>query len=106
MSVDRSEAPLSYYVYYRLRHGADHAEAFARITAMQQALCARTGVTGRLLMRRDDTDTWMEIYEPVVDTLPFEHALQQEVESAGVPALIEPGSARHLERFVPAASCR
>lgn len=106
MRDEHQALPMSYYVYYRLRAGADRAEAFARITAMQQALRERTGVAGRLLARRDDEATWMEIYEPVVDALPFEHALQQAVESADVPALIEPGSARHMERFVEATAER
>lgn len=106
MRDDRQTLPMSYYVYYRLRAGMDHAEALVRITAMQQALQERTGVAGRLLARRDDDATWMEIYEPVVDPLPFEHALQQAVESADVPALIEPGSARHMERFVEATAGR
>ncbi|MGL1833435.1 DUF4936 family protein [Rhodocyclaceae bacterium SMB388] len=106
MRDDRHALPMSYYVYYRLRAGADHVEALARITAMQQALEERTGVAGRLLARRDDDAKWMEIYEPVVDALPFEHALQQALESADVPALIEPGSTRHMERFVQATAQR
>ncbi len=93
-------SPLAYYVYYRLRADTDSAEAEGRIAAMQQTLAASTGVHGRLLRRKDDPATWMEIYEPIEDGPVFELALQQAVDSAGIAGLIEPGSARHLERFI------
>lgn len=92
--------PLSYYVYFRIRADTDPQEARRRIVAMQAELAAQTGASGTLMARRDDSTTWMEIYAPVLDARAFEVALQQAVASADIDALIEPGSARHLERFV------
>ena len=91
--------PASYYVYFRIRHEVDHDDARQRIRAMQLRITERTGVPSRLMSRLDDADTWMEVYEPVTDHLAFEAALQAEVDSAGFQSLIEPGSARHVERF-------
>lgn len=93
-------SPLSYYVYFRIRADTDQHEARDRIIAMQAAIAAQTGAIGSLMARRDDSTTWMEIYAPVLDARAFEVALQQAVGSADIDALIEPGSARHLERFV------
>jgi hypothetical protein len=93
--------PTHYFIYYRLR--ADAARARATVRAMQASLAARTGVTGRLLERCGDGATWMEIYESVADPAAFEAALESEIETHKLAALIEPGSARHLERFVECA---
>lgn len=95
-----SSPPLSYYVYFRIRADANHQEARRRIIAMQTALAAQTGASGTLMARRDDRTTWMEIYTPVTDAHAFEAALQQAVAGADIDALIEPGSARHIERFI------
>lgn len=93
-------SPLShYYVYYRLRADIDHQDARRRVLAMQQTLAAHTGVIGTLMVRVDDDTTWMEVYAPVADAGAFEQALQQAVADAAIDALIEPGSARHIERF-------
>lgn len=99
----RDTAPLAYYVYYRLSAGVDTVEAAQRITRMQQSLADSTGIRGRLLQRKDDPSTWMEIYEPVMESAVFELALQHAVIVSGIAGLIEPGSARHLERFVDLA---
>lgn len=99
-TVFDASPPLSYYVYFRIRADADQHEARRRIVAMQGTLAAQTGVTGTLMARRDDSTTWMEIYAPVSDARVFEAALQQAVADADIDTLIEPGSARHIERFV------
>lgn len=100
-----SEAPdcVHYYVYYRVRADVSHEDAEATVRAMQAALERRTGVAGRLMERRDDAVTWMEAYEGVADPQAFETALRIETETHGVAGIVEPGSARHTERFVECA---
>ncbi len=89
---------LSYYVYYKVpRENA--AAARAAIDKLQRELAAATGVRGRLLRRRDDETTWMEIYEDVRDAAALEGALDQLALRHGVDALLAPGSARHREVF-------
>ena len=96
-------APVHYYIYYRIRDDIDRDDAHAGVRAMQAALAARTSVRGRLMERRGDDATWMEIYESVADAAAFEVALAAETEAHGLAGLIEPGSARHIERFVECA---
>lgn len=93
--------PTHYFIYYRVR--ADGVRARATVQAMQASLATRTGVAGRLLERCGDDATWMEIYESVADPAAFEAALGSEIEAHKLAALIEPGSTRHLERFVECA---
>jgi hypothetical protein len=101
-SAVETQRAVSYYVYYRIAEGADGDQARARVRAMQQSVRDKLGVGGRLLERRDDPHTWMEVYETVSDP-GFEHALQREAEAAGLARFIEPGSTRHVERFVECA---
>ena len=96
-------ARIHYYVYYRVRADVSHEDAEATVRAMQAALERRSGVAGRLMERRDDAVTWMEIYEGVADPPAFEAALQIEAEAHRVAHIVEPGSARHVERFVECA---
>lgn len=103
MFADDSNGPVSYFVYFRIQANADRDDARRRIGEMQRRLAESLGVTCRLLCRRDDDRTWMEVYEAVTDANTFEVALQQEVDAANIQNLIEPGSARHIERFVQCA---
>ncbi|HJV24112.1 MAG TPA: DUF4936 family protein [Aromatoleum sp.] len=102
MSTEPS-VPVSYYIYYRVRATAEREDAHATVRAMQTALAQRTGVQGRLLERCGEDVTWMEIYENVRDTVAFEIALREETAIKDLEALIEPGSARHIERFTECA---
>ena len=52
------------------------------------------GVRGRWMRRRDDPETYMEVYEGVTDEAAFEALLEREGAKLGVP--------RRLERFVDA----
>lgn len=92
-----------YFIYYRIRAGVDAPDARAQVRAMQLALAGRTGVAGRLMERRDDGVTWMEIYEGIMDPAVFDEALDSETAAHQLADLIEPGSARHVERFVECA---
>jgi Domain of unknown function (DUF4936) len=88
----------SYYIYYRVP--PDKAgRARAAVDALQLELSETTGIGGRLLRRRDDETTWMEIYEGVPDGARFEAQLARLVERHGLLALLAPGSARKQEIF-------
>jgi hypothetical protein len=72
--------------------------AAAAAGALIDAVASGTGVHGRLLARRDDPSTWMEIYEDVDDPAAFERALNGLASSHGVLAFVD-GGRRHTERF-------
>lgn len=89
---------LSYYVYYKVpRENAERARA--AVESLQRDLAASTGVRGRLLRRRDDETTWMEIYEDVRDAARLEAALDELARRHGLQSLLAPGSARRQEVF-------
>jgi len=83
-------------VYFKL--AAPDAALFHRLTAMQAELAWQTGADARLLQRRDDALTWMEVYEGIADADAFARALDAALQRHG----IDPADpARHLEWFVP-----
>ena len=88
----------SYYVYYRVPPG-NAERARAAVGALQRDLTETTGIAGRLLRRRDDETTWMEIYESGPDGARFEKQLAQLVARHGILALLAPGSSRKQEIF-------
>ncbi|MEP7182444.1 MAG: DUF4936 family protein [Betaproteobacteria bacterium] len=88
--------PTHVYVYYRVVR--DTAGARAAIGAMLTEIERRTGVAGRLLARRDDPQTWLEIYEPVTRVAAFERALATAVAVHDAASVAEDGR-RHVERF-------
>ena len=89
---------VSYYIYYRVPQG-NAERARAAVGALQHDLSETTGIAGRLLRRRDDETTWMEIYESVPDGARFEKELAQLVARHGILALLAPGSSRKQEVF-------
>jgi Domain of unknown function (DUF4936) len=89
----------SLFVYYRVADASESAVR-ERVGAILADVRAATGVQGRLLRRRDDPTTWMEVYEPVPETEAFERALDAVLARHGFDALLAPGGARHTERFV------
>ena len=89
---------LSYYIYYRVP-AENAARARAAVGAMQRELSDIIGIGGRLLRRRDDETTWMEIYENVADSVRFEAELADLVKHHGLAALLVPGSSRKQEIF-------
>ena len=91
---------LSYYVYYRVPPGIA-GRARTAVATIQRELSDATGIVGRLLRRRDDEATWMEIYESVPESVPFERKLAELVERHGLVALLVPGSSRKQEIFRP-----
>ena len=85
-----------FYVWYTV--SGDLKAAVTALGAMFDALEAKTGVTGRLLARRDDPATWMEIYEDITEPARFERTLDALVVEHGLLAFVE-GGRRHTERF-------
>jgi len=69
------------------------------VNALQRELFDIAGIDARLLRRRDDETTWMEIYENVQDGARFEAELAKLVERHGLAALLVPGSSRKQEVF-------
>lgn len=88
----------NYYVYYRVPV-ENAGRARAAVGALQRQLTSTTGIGGRLLRRRDDETTWMEIYENVADAARFEAELAELVKHHGLAALLVPGSSRKQEIF-------
>jgi hypothetical protein len=89
---------LNFYIYYRVP--AQNAErARAVVNALQRELSDIAGISGRLLRRRDDEATWMEIYENVQDVARFEAELAKLIERHDLAALLVPGSSRKQEVF-------
>jgi len=88
----------SYYVYYKVPR-ENTGPARAAVGALQQSLESVLGIGGRLLRRRDDETTWMEVYEDVADPQRFEAQLAELVERHGLAALLAAGSSRKQEIF-------
>jgi len=91
-----SSGPTHFYVWYKVR--GDLAAAMSATSTLMSEVEARTGVAGRVLARRDDPSTWMEIYENVDDASPFERLLADLARELGATTWIEDGR-RHVERF-------
>jgi hypothetical protein len=88
-------AATTYCIWYRI--GGDPAKARAAANALLRDLSLAAGVTGRILVRRDDPSTWMEVFENVVDTTRFDAALEDATARCGIEHLID--GRRHVERF-------
>ena len=90
----------NYYVYYRV--ALDQSErARSVVAALQDDVLAQTGVRGRLMHRRDDPATWMEIYEGVSDGHAFDASLATAVKRSGFAGVLAAGSQRITEIFGP-----
>ena len=86
-----------YFIWYRV--AGDPAAARAAVDAALHDVFLHAGVTGRVLVRRDDPRTWMEVYEHVADGALFERELAAAVARHGLARRAEDG-ARHVEPFV------
>lgn len=98
-----AEPPIHCYIYYRVRADIDPQLVQATVCAMQATLARRTGISGRLLRRAEDAGTWMEIYEGIRNWTEFAAALDDELAAHRITDLLEPGGARHRERFIAIA---
>lgn len=88
----------SYYIYYRV-DAAHQAAATAAARKILDAVFRNTGITGRLLKKRNEALLWMEIYENVSDEAKFEWALAEAVAGSSLAAALQAGSTRHIECF-------
>ena len=86
-----------YYVWYRVT--GDASAARAAVDAALHDVFRLSGVAGRVLVRRDDPRTWMEVYEHVGDDALFERELAAAVSRHHVAQHAE-GGVRHVEPFV------
>lgn len=88
----------SYYIYYRI----DPAKAAAcepRVSELFESIRKATGVSGRLMRKRGESNLWMEIYLNVIDDAQFEWELAEAVGRLNVQEFLLPGTPRHLECF-------
>ena len=81
----------NYYVYYNVEL-VRFAEMRAKVDRLFEIVERETGVRGRWMQRRDDSTTWMEVYEGVRDTAALDALLEREAPAFGTP--------RKVERFV------
>ncbi len=86
----------SCYVYYRVPPGQG-TQVRHVVGALFEDLQKRIDVSCRLARRRDDPDTWMEIYDRFRDPDEFRHELESATERHGLHALT---SERTLEIFI------
>lgn len=84
---------MNYYVYYKIDPGrAD--EVRSKVHSLFMLVEKQCGIRGRLMRRRDDATTYMEVYEDVKDERGFEALLEREGAKLGV--------SRKVERFISA----
>jgi len=88
-----------FYVWYTVT--AERELAVRAVADLIAAVEDDTGVAGRVLARRDDASTWMEIYENVGDAAAFERTLATLVRRHDVARVS--GGVRHVERFAALA---
>jgi quinol monooxygenase YgiN len=83
-----------YYVYYKI--SPDRIPQLRdAVQILFKTIEKQCGVRGRWMRRRDDSSTYMEVYEEVTDAAAFEALLEREGAKLGVQ--------RKLERFVTAS---
>ena len=88
---------VEYFVWYGI--AGDLLPARAAIDAMMIDVASRTGVSGRLLVRHDKPDTWMEIYQSVADPVGFEREIHSAAQRHDLARFVT-GGVRHIEAFV------
>jgi hypothetical protein len=67
------------------------------VADLVERVARHTGVRTRLLRKRGETQTWMEVYEGVTDISSFESFLRAAVADAGIEQLLV--GTRHIECF-------
>ncbi len=94
-----------YFVWYRVRAepgdapGNDSPPFRRAVDAVLADVHRATGIRGTLLRRREQSDTWMEVYEAVAEPGAFEHELATAVARHGLAEYMHE-SGRHVEAFV------
>ena len=85
------------YIYYRVQDNI--LPIRQQVASLLAEIEKSSGIKGRLLQRRDDAQTWMEVYEPVADADALQQALQRALTTQPLLAALS----RHEEWFVPLA---
>ncbi len=90
-----------YFVWYRVTCDTigETRAARAAVDAVLADVARVTGIRGRLLVRRGQPDTWMEIHERVTESADFERELAAAVQRHDLARHIA-DSGRHVEAFV------
>lgn len=86
----------SYCVWYRVLDDGPDTERIVR--SLMARLACRTGITGRLMRKRDEPRLWMEVYAGVAEPAAFEAALRELADTYDVDMLL--AGERHIECFV------
>jgi len=86
------------YIYYRIDPAQADAAAHA-VDALLTQLTPYCAIPPRRLVRCDEPELWMEVYEGIADWAAFETALQ--VAEAGLTQVGIPFDSRHCECFCP-----
>lgn len=86
----------NYYVWYRVAE--DEGAADLAVRTMMARLGCRTGVSGRLLKKRDESLLRMEVYEGVADAEVFERHLAQALDEFDVEMFLD--GPRRSECFI------
>lgn len=89
----------TYCVWYRV--SADGPDTETVLRSMMARLACRTGITGRLMKKRDEPRLWMEVYQGIVDAGAFESRLAQAVDEYDVGMFV--AGERRVECFVDEA---
>ena len=88
----------SFYIYYRVDPvKAEPCES--RIKELFAAVRKATGITGKLMRKRGESNLWMEIYLDVTDDAKFEWELADAAGRLNVQEFLLPGTPRHVECF-------
>jgi hypothetical protein len=90
--------PYSFYIYYRVDPAAS-VPAEARIRELLAAVRKTTGISGKLMRKRGESNLWMEIYLDVPDDAKFEWELADAAGRLNVQEFLLPGTPRHVECF-------
>jgi hypothetical protein len=90
--------PCSFYIYYRV-NPAKAGVCEPRVRELLNLMRKVTGVQGRLMVKRDEANLWMEVYENVSDDSKFEWELADAAGKLKIQDYLQPGTARHIECF-------
>jgi hypothetical protein len=90
--------PSSFYIYYRVSP-AKAGACEPRVRELLALMRKITGVQGRLMVKRDEANLWMEVYENVADDSRFEWELADAAGKLKLQEFLQPGTARHVECF-------
>lgn|GEM_PF-5207953 len=94
-------APVSLYIYYRVRAEAANAASIAAARKVLAPLLPPHCGRFLLLRRADDPGTWMEVLEEVIDADAALDALGNAWRTSPLAAFVDPQTPRHVERFAP-----